>query len=207
MTAAAQNDVFSLLDLMAYGPLEIKTGRISDDQFLRFAMQYEDLRIEQDKNGLIYIMPPVGYDSGIREGHPYGALYAWWLGFRKGRVCSPSTMFILPDGSKKMADAAWISEEKHNALSANERKRIAAVVPDFVIEVRSETDNEKSLYEKMTRDWIANGVKLAWLIDPVARKSFVFHQGGTVEKYSDLKGILSGEPVCPGFRFELNIME
>ena len=207
MAAAAQTDVFSLYDLMHFGPLEIKTGLITDEQFLQFAMQYEDLRIEQDKNGLIQIMPPVGYDSGIREGHPYGALYAWWLGSRKGRVCSPSTMFILPDGSKKMADGAWISEEKHQSVSAAERKKIAAVVPDFVIEVRSETDNEKTIFEKMTDTWIANGVKLAWLIDPIGRTAYSFLEDGTIKQVRGLSETLSAEPVCPGFRFDLKIME
>lgn len=207
MAAAAQTEVFSLYDLMHFGPLEIKTGLITDEQFLQFALQYEDLRIEQDKNGLIHIMPPVGYDSGIREGHPYGALYAWWLSSRTGRVCSPSTMFILPDGSKKMADGAWISEEKHQSLSTAERKKIASVVPDFVIEVRSETDNEKAIFEKMTDTWMANGVKLAWLIDPIRSTAYTFLEDGSVTQAMNLSEVLSAEPVCPGFRFDLRIME
>ena len=206
MVSSIQTEPFSLHELMRYGPLEIKAKRMTEEQFLRFVMRHEDLRIEQDKNGLIYIMPPVGYDSGINEGHPYGALYAWWLTFQKGRVCSPSTMFRLPDGSKKMADGAWISEEKHKALRPQERKRIASVVPDFIIEVRSETDDVEVLFKKMTDTWIANGVRLAWLIDPVERKAWVFKSNGVKEEVPDFKRQLSGEEICPGLKFNLSIM-
>lgn len=206
MMSTSQTEPFSLHELMRYGPLEIKAKRMTEEQFLRFVMRHEDLRIEQDKNGLIYIMPPVGYDSGIKEAHPYGALYAWWLTCQKGRVFSPSTMFRLPDGSKKMADGAWISEEKHKAVRPQERKKIASVVPDFVIEVRSETDDAEVLFRKMNETWMANGVQLAWLIDPVTQKAWVFKSNGTKEEMPDFKRQLSGENVCPGLKFDLSVM-
>lgn len=206
MVDFSQTEPFSLHELMRYGPLELKAKRMTEEQFLRFVMRHEDLRIEQDKNGLIYIMPPVGYDSGIREAHPHGALYAWWLTYQKGRVFSPSTMFRLPDGSKKMADGAWISEEKHKAIRPQERKKIASVVPDFVIEVRSETDDPEALFRKMTETWMANGVRLAWLIDPVMQKAWVFRSNGMKEEVPDFQHDLSGEEVCPGLKFDLKIM-
>jgi Uma2 family endonuclease len=206
MHTAASSASFSLAELLRFGPLEIRPRRMNEAQFLSFVQQHEDLRIEQNKNGSIYIMPPVGYDSGIRESHPYGALYAWWLTHQKGRVFSPSTMFRLPDGSKKMADGAWISEDKHKNLAEKEWKKIAAVVPDFVIEVRSETDDSDDLYQKMTETWLANGVQTAWLIDPLDQFAYVFRQGAAPEKIVGFESSLSAEPTCRGLTFSLSIM-
>ncbi len=193
--------------LLENGPLEIKPRRLTEIQFLDFAFQHPNLRIEQEKNGKIFIMSPVGFNSGFREGHPFGAIYAWWLGHRNGRVLSPSTMFKLPDGSKKMADAAWVSEEKYQAMPKIERNKVALVVPDFVVEVRSETDSLEKLKKKMTDGWIANGVRLAWLIDPIGKKAYVYKPNFPVQIIDDFSKTLSGEDVCPGLIFELNLME
>ena len=93
--------------------------------------------------------------------------------------------------------------KKINALSEEERKGIALIVPDFVMEVRSETDRVASLKKKMSEAWIANGVKLAWLIDPIKEKAWIYREDGTVEEINGFETKLSGETILPGF--ELNL--
>lgn len=186
------------------GPMELKfSRRLSEQEFLAFSAENKHLRIEQDKNGTLLIMPPLDFDGGIREGRAYGYLFAWWLTHQQGVVCSPNAGFKLPDTSTRAADASWISAEKVAELSPDERKKFARIVPDFVIEVRSTSDRLAKLKKKMTDTWIKNGVRLAWLIDPIDQKAYVYRLNGSTETLSGLHHVLNGEEVCPGLEMDL----
>ena len=55
---------------------------------------------------------------------------------------------------------------------------------------------------------MANGVRLAWLIDPYEEKAYVYRQGQAVEELSGFDGaFLSGEDVLPGFMLDLGEMK
>ncbi len=150
-------------------------------------------------------MPPSSYDSGNHEMEAGADLTLWNRRTKLGRVFSPSTLFKLPDGSKRMPDAAWISREKHAQLSAKERKSFARIVPDFVIEVRSPSDRPQVLKDKMQSAWIKNGVQLAWLIDPELQQAWIFRADGSETHIPDFQRVLSGESVLPGFELDLRI--
>jgi Uma2 family endonuclease len=132
-----------------------------EEDFLTFCLQNPNMRIEQDKHGNIFIMSPVSLNSGHHESIVSGYLFMWNLQQKKGKTFSPSTLFIMPNGEKRMPDAAWVPNEKIEKLSDAERKTFAHLVPDFVVEVRSPTDNITDLKNKMKEAWIANGVRLA----------------------------------------------
>ncbi len=190
------------------GQLQIKPSHhLSESEFQDFCASNQDLRIEQDKNGTIYIMAPVDHDGGITEGIVYGYLFMWWQNQgRPGSVYSPSTGFKLPDGSTRSADGAWASQDKIAALSPVQRKKFAPLVSDFVIEVRSSSDRLAQLKRKMTDTWIKNGVRLAWLIDPISQNAFVYRTDGSVLEVTGFSTKLSGEKVCPGFELDLSIL-
>lgn len=82
-----------------------------------------------------------------------------------------SSGFDLPDGSFRQPDAAWISTERLAAGKSADGEASLSVAPDFVAEIRSDSDRLKKLQTKMTEGWIANGVRLAWLIDPFEEKT------------------------------------
>jgi len=186
------------------GPFELKfSRRLTEQELVDFSTENGHLRIEEDKNGTLIIMPPVDFDSGVREGRAYGYLFAWWLTHKRGEVCSPSTGFKLPDTSTRASDGAWISGEKVAGLSVNDRKTFPHLVPDFVIEMRSSSDRLGKLKKKMTDTWIKNGVQLAWLIDPVAQKAYVYRQDGSLDTIDSFDHILNGEQVCQGFNLDL----
>ncbi|MFN0036561.1 MAG: Uma2 family endonuclease [Saprospiraceae bacterium] len=177
--------------------------RFTDAELMEFCAENSELRVEMDKNGKLIIMPPVDYDGGIAESDAHGLLYNWWLQYQKGRTFSPTTGFKLPDGSIRSADGAWVSDEKIAAITPSQRKKFAPLVPDFVMEVRSSSDRIGKLKKKMTDTWLANGVRLAWLIDPKMKKAYTYHPGQPVEELSGFDRTLSGEDVCPGFEFDL----
>ncbi len=177
--------------------------RYTEEEFMEFCAENPELQIEVDKTGKLFIMPPVDYDGGIAESNAHGLLYNWWLQYQKGRTFSPTTGFKLPDGSIRSADGSWASEEKIAAITPTQRKKFAPLVPDFVMEIRSSSDRIGKLKKKMTDVWIANGVRLAWLIDPKMKKAYIYRLGRPTEELEGFDHLLSGENVCPGF--ELNL--
>jgi Uma2 family endonuclease len=187
------------------GVYEIKLPKaLTDEQFFELCRKLPDYQIEQTKNGKLFIIPPVGIESGLYEDEANSELRDWRRAIGKGRTLSPSTGFKLPDGSRHSADGAWVTDEKLEALSAEEIKRFAPLVPDFVIEIRSNSDRIARLKKKMTDVWIKNGVRLAWLIDPVEKKAYVYRQNGTSETIPGFDHVLSGEDVCEGFKLDLS---
>lgn len=184
------------------------TAELSEEAFEQLCAKNRDLRIEHEADGKVTIMAPVHFDSGFFEGEAFGELRLFVKESRiGGRALGPSTGFKLPDGSTKSPDAAWISAEKLANLPAEERKKFAAVVPDFVIEIRSDSDKLKPLKHKMEETWIANGVRLAWLIDPVKQKAYIYRQDGSIEVVPNFDGKLSGEDVLVGFELDLGLLK
>ncbi len=191
-----------LMLLLQGGPVYIKAS-LPLEQFHHFLLSNDDLKIERDKSGLIIIHPPMTLNSGYQEGEAFFALKGWSKTNHLGRAYSPSTAFDLPDGSTHKADGAWIGISKLNRLSKAESERIAPIVPDFIMEVRSQSDRIAVLKKKMAEVWMANGVALGWLIDPKEEKTWVYRKDGSVEEVANFESVLHGEDVLPGFEFNL----
>lgn len=193
---------------LQYYDLELNSLRLpmSDEEFEAFCYQNPNLHIEQDKHGNIIIMYPGSYDSGRHESEVLIDLGLWNRKTKLGKVFSSSTMFILPDGEKRMPDAAWISNEKHTKLGGWERKKFARVIPDFIVEMRSPSVNLQALRSKMADVWIPAGVRLAWLIDPANETSFIYRPSDQPEEIKGFDKTLSSEDVLPGFEFDLSIL-
>lgn len=207
MVKLQQKSSLLIMDFPDDLPL-VTAEAMSEAAFEQFCAQNRELRIEREANGKVTIMAPVHFDSGFFEGEVFGELrdFVKKSGIG-GRALSPSTGFKLPDGATKSPDASWISAEKLANLPAEERKKFAAVVPDFVIEIRSDSDKLKKLKRKMEQTWIGNGVRLAWLIDPVKQKAYIYRQDGTVDVVPNFEGKLNGEEVLPGFELDLGILK
>jgi len=179
---------------------------LSEAEFIDFCLHNPNLKIEQDKTGNLIIMSPVSLDSGSNESEVIADLTIWNRKTKLGKAYSSSTMFILPDGEKRMPDAAWITKKKVKKLSSWQRKKIAKIVPDFIVEVRSPTDKVANLKTKIKDIWIKNGVQLAWLIDPIDKVHWIFRIDGSQEKIEGMNAILEGEKVLPDFKFDLAVL-
>jgi len=193
---------FSLLELA--GPLT--TQAMTFEEFLSLSSRFPDLRMEQEPNGQITIMPPVFSGSGYREGEAFGPVWQWNRQTKLGKTYSASTGIRLRDGSTKQADTVWVSREKLATLDAAQLdSSFLPVEPDFIIEVRSHTDALDKVKAKMSDAWIANGVRLAWLIDPYEEKAWIYRANGSIEAVEGFAGKkLNGEEVLPGFALELD---
>lgn len=190
-----------------YGPVELQRP-LSKEEFTALAERYPDLNMEREANGTVTVMSPVKRGSSKRESAILGLLYAWnYRQPQAGEVHGATGGFELPNGATKSPDAAWISP-KRLAIASDEEETFIKIVPDFVAEVRSGTDRLKKLQTKMTDTWMANGVRLAWLIDPYEEKVYIYRAGRSqpeiVEGFSGKK--LSGEDVLPDFELPLETM-
>ena len=79
--------------------------------------------------------------------------------------------------------------------------KLLPLCPDFVIELRSLTGSLSLLQDKM-REYVDNGARLGWLIDPPGRQVFVHRPSEPVECLNEPEGV-SADSVLSGFRLEM----
>ncbi len=182
--------------------IDLSTVKFTAEQFDRVCEANPDRSFELTAQGVLVIMPPVGVESGNYESELLGDLVLWNRQTGLGKTFSSSTVFTLPDGSTRSPDAAWVELSRWNAVSREERKKFARLVPDFVIELRSETDRLPPLQAKMA-EYRDNGVRLGWLINPQDRQVEIYRLDREVEKI-DVPMTLSDEDVLPGFTIDLS---
>ncbi|MFN6469750.1 MAG: Uma2 family endonuclease [Nostoc sp. SerVER01] len=176
-------------------------ANLSDEQFYQLCLANRDLSLEMNAAGELIIVPPVGGESGNQEAGLIADLEIWNRQAKLGKVFSSSTIFILPNGAKRSPDAAWVKSDRWEALTAEQRKKFPPLVPDFAIELRSETDRLKPIQEKM-QEYIENGLRLGWLINPQDANVEIYRIGKAVE-VMQIPAILSGEDILPGFELQL----
>ncbi|MEQ8386489.1 MAG: Uma2 family endonuclease [Coleofasciculus sp. A1-SPW-01] len=175
---------------------------LTDEQFFEFCQINRDLRIERMATGELLIMPPTGSDTGNRNAKLNQQLANWTDADGTGIEFDSSSGFTLPNGAKVSPDAAWVKLERWNALTPEQQNTFAPICPDFVVELRSASDNLTPLKTKM-QEYIDNGALLGWLIDRKKRQVYIYRPGVAVECL-DNPATVSGESVLPGFVLDLS---
>jgi Uma2 family endonuclease len=174
---------------------------VSPRGFWRLCAANRDLRLEREANGALVIMPPAAADSGYRNMNISGQLWYWNQQTRPGVVFDSSAGFTLPNSAVRAPDASWMSRERWEALPEAERRRFSHNCPDFIVELNSPSDNLSKLQQKM-EEYIAQGIRLGWLIDPDSGIVEIYRPGRPVERLVK-PATLSGEDVLPGFVLDL----
>ncbi|MGB7439786.1 MAG: Uma2 family endonuclease [Coleofasciculaceae cyanobacterium] len=175
---------------------------LTDEQFFEFCQLNRDLRIERTATGELLIMPPTGSETGGRNFNLIGQLWAWVNQDGTGIGFDSSTGFKLPNGAERSPDAAWVKLERWNALTPEQQRKFAPICPEFVVELRSPSDQLKPLQEKM-QEYLENGTLLGWLIDRKNQQVYIYRPGVAVECLENPASV-SGESVLPGFVLDLS---
>jgi Uma2 family endonuclease len=175
---------------------------LTDEQFYQLCQANRDVRFERTAEGELIVMPPTGGETGNRNSEMNFQLRAWNKQSRLGKVFDSSTGFKLPNGADRSPDAAWVRLERWEALTPEQRQKFPPLAPDFVIELRSATDELKPLQAKM-QEYRDRGVRLGWLLDPQRRIVEIYRIGTDVEVIQS-PTTLSGEDVLPGFVMDLS---
>ncbi|MEH2078843.1 MAG: Uma2 family endonuclease [Nostoc sp.] len=182
--------------------LKLDTVHLSDEQFYHLCQNNRELKFERTAKGELIIMSPVGGESGNREADLIIDLGIWNRQTALGYTFSSSTIFKLPNGADRSPDAAWIQRERWQTLTPEQRRKFPPIAPDFVIELRSATDDLEMLCSKM-QEYMDAGVQLGWLIDPQHQQVEIYRQKQYVE-VQNLPTQLSGESVLLGFSLSLS---
>ncbi|MEM9156277.1 MAG: Uma2 family endonuclease [Cyanobacteria bacterium P01_F01_bin.33] len=171
---------------------------VSKREFAAIAIANRELRLERTADGELIVSPSTGDDTGRRNANIVAELVIWSR--RYGGVCyDSSTGFELPNGAMRSPDASWIEQSRYDALDSHEG--FVPLCPDFVVELRSKSDRLSALQDKL-HEYIANGTRLGWLIDPQNQKVEIYRGDGKVEVL-DRPRQLVGEDVLPDFSLDL----
>ncbi|MGK7945831.1 MAG: Uma2 family endonuclease, partial [Microcystaceae cyanobacterium] len=122
---------------------------LTDDQFYQICQNNRDLRFERNAKGDLIIMPPTGGETSRQNSEIIYQLQAWNRQTQLGITFDSSTGFTLPNGADRSPDASWIPWEKWQTLTPQQREKFLPLCPDFVVKLRSPSDNLKPLQEKM----------------------------------------------------------
>jgi Uma2 family endonuclease len=177
--------------------INVQRAQLTEEQFVLLCQENPELRLELSANKELIIMPPTGSEGGWRSGEVFWPLGMWTKQDGTGVSFDSSTGFTLPNGAIRSPDASWIRRERWTALSKAQREKFAPLCPDFVVEVRSQTDKLPDLRDKM-QEYIANGARLGWLIDPLEKRVYIYRPNQSVEILENPE-TLSGDPELPGF--------
>jgi Uma2 family endonuclease len=174
---------------------------LTDDQFFDFCQLNQQWRFERTAHQELVIMSPAGAETGGFNFDMTGQLWAWINLDGTGKGFDSSAGFTLPNGAVRSPDAAWIKKERWDSVPLAARKKFAPICPDFVIELRSESDSLSVLQAKM-QEYIDNGALLGWLIDRKQSKVYIYRPNLPIQELNQ-PATISGDPILPGFILNL----
>ena len=182
-----------------------RLNRMTEDEFYLFCQRNAEMKFERRADGTIEFSEMTGGTTGRRNSELITELTLWNRKGRPGYVFDSSTGFRLPNGAVRSPDAAWVRAEAWQALPAGQQEKFPPLCPDFVVELVSPSDTLTELAAKML-EYIANGCRLAWLIDPKTETARLYRADGSVSVTKSFDETLSGEDVLPGFSFALTTL-
>jgi Uma2 family endonuclease len=171
--------------------------KVTAEQFRKVCQSNPDWRFELTAEGDLIIMPPTGAETGATGGRLTTQLTDWADRDRTGVAFDSSTGFILPNGAIRSPDAAWVARARLAKLTRRQRQGFLPLCPDFVVDLKSPSDALPVLQAKM-REYMANGSRLGWLIDPQHRTVYAYRPRAAVRRLEN-PATVSGDPVLPGF--------
>jgi Uma2 family endonuclease len=178
--------------------------QLTDDQFYQLCRANPDVKFERNAKGALIIMPPTGGETGNLNIEIATEFVLWNRQTQLGKVFDSSTCFKLPNGADRSPDVSWIKQDRWDTLTPEQKAKFPPIAPDFVLELMSPTDSLMTTQNKM-QEYMENGVKLGWLINPNTHSAEIYRQGQSVEiLQSPIK--LLGEDILPGFALNLQLL-
>ena len=175
---------------------------LDDEQFQTICQNNKNLNFERNQQGELIIMSPTGSETGRKNLSITAQLWTWNNQYKLGVAFDSSTGFKLPNDAIRSPDASWIKKERWENLTHQEKIKFAPICPDFVVELLSINDDWDEGKKKM-EEYIDNGVKLGWLIDPNENQVAIYRPHQEIEILKNPQ-TLSGEDILPEFILDLS---
>jgi len=176
-------------------------GKVTDDKFYQICQKNPDLKLEINAEREILIMSPTGGETGNRNAEIITEFIIWNRQKKLGKVFDSSTCFRLPNGAEKSPDVSFITLERWEKLTENQREKFPPIAPDFVLELMSPSDNLSKTQAKM-QEYIDNGVKLGWLINRKKKQVEIYTQNENKQVINN-PNFLSGQAILPDFNLNM----
>ena len=153
---------------------------ITVEHFEQLCQLNPELKLETNDRGELIVMSPTGFETGSNNADLIVQIGIWNRRYKLGVVCDSSTGFILPNGAIRSPDVSWIARERIAKFSKEEKAKFLPLTPDFALELMSPSDLLKTTQAKM-QEYIDNGVKLGWLINPQQQQVEIYRPGESKE--------------------------
>jgi Uma2 family endonuclease len=194
--------IFSPIDLHVPPNFIVDVHRVlTGEEFEQLCQDNRETRMELTAKGELILMPPTGSKTGLRNAKLTRHFGNWAEPNGTGVDFDSSSGFVLPNGARRSPDVSWVKRERWDALTEEEQDGFAPLCPDFVIELRSRSDNLPPLEDKML-EYIANGARMAWLIDPLRKRVYIYRPNRNADILEDPETV-SGDPELPGFKLDV----
>ena len=145
---------------------------VDEDSLARVSAENPGWKFEIDVDGTL-LVSPTHTDGGAQSAEACGQLRDWKRRVG-GRVFDSNTGFKIGPGKRVYSpDAAWLSRERIDSLSPEQRTKFWTVSPDVAIEVNSSSDDWSDTVEK-TRAYLERGTLFAVAIEPATREVIEF---------------------------------
>ena len=177
---------------------------LDDEQFFKLSQANPELKLERSPQENLIIMSPTGGETGNKNAELTGEFIIWNRQKKQGKVFDSSTGFKLPNGAIRSPDVAWVRLETWEQLPPQARQTFPNLAPDFILELKSATDRLSTLQAKL-QEYVENGVKLAWLINPEEKQVEIYRQGKEKEVLEN-PTTLSGENILEDFCLDLSLI-
>jgi Uma2 family endonuclease len=178
------------------------TLTVTPEQFERLCIDNPDLRLELTPNRELIVMVPTLPISGERNGDLSGQVWYWNRQTDLGRAFDSSTGydFSAVGGGQLSPDSSWIEKSRLEGISL---EKFFSIAPDFVIELRSSSDNLKPIQEKMMV-YQRVGVRLGLLINPKNKQVEIYRSGQEEVEILEAPMSIDCNEVMPGFILDMS---
>ena len=151
------------------------TLTVTPAQFDLLCIDNPDLRLELTADLKLIVMAPTGGETSKKNARLNLLVGIWNEQTELGEVFDSSGGydFTALGGGKLAPDLSWIEKSRLEGVNII---GFISIVPDFVIELRSATDNLKPLQDKM-KEYQRLGVRLALLINPKHQQVEIYRPG------------------------------
>jgi Uma2 family endonuclease len=148
-------------------------------------------------DGRIVPMTPTGDEHGRIEGNVFRALDEFARSRHLGKVLVGEVGIFTQRNPDRVrgADVLFISNERYSRRSS--ASGYLEVAPELVVEILSPSDRALDTMQKL-REYFAIGVKVVWVVDPEARRVYVYRSVTDVREFQEADR-LPGDDVLQEF--------
>ena len=126
--------------------------QMTHNQFVAFCARIPPesfpYKYEHTVEGYVIQLMPNTLKGSIRHGDIYSELKDWNRKKKLGIVFDSAAGYHLSDNSTLSPDASWMTLEKWNSLTENEKDQFSPICPDFVVEIRSKHDSPQTMLKQ-----------------------------------------------------------